>query len=131
MIRFLASVTLRLLANAVGLLVAALLLDGFTVDALSFVVVVVVFTLVELFLDPLITKISLKYVSALRGGVALATTLVGLIVATLVGDGLQISGLSTWIAGTVIVWLGGVLAAVILPLFLFKKAMGRRQSSGA
>jgi len=126
MIRFLASIILRLLANAVGLLVAAVLLDDFKVDALSFVVVVVVFTLVELFLDPLMTKISLKYVSALRGGVALATTFVGLMVATLVGDGLQISGLGTWVAGTVIVWLGGVLAAVILPLFFFKKAMGKR-----
>ncbi len=128
MLRFLAAVVLRLLANAAGLLIAAALLDGFTVTAAAFVAVVVIFTAIEVVLDPLILKISIRYAPALRGGVALVTTFVGLVVTTIVSDGLTISGLSTWVVGTLIVWLGGVLAALILPLFLFKKVREQRQS---
>lgn len=129
MLRFIAAVVLRLLANAVGLLIAAAVLDGFTVTAAAFVVVVVLFTVIEVVLDPLMLKISLQYAPALRGGVALVTTLVGLIVVTLASDGLQIEGLTAWVVGTLIVWLGGVLAALILPLFLFKKVRQERRAS--
>ena len=129
MLRLLAAVALRLLANAAGLLIAAAVLDGFTVTAAAFVWVVVLFTLIEVVLDPLVLKISIQYAPVLRGGVALVTTLVGLIVVTIVSDGLQISGMTAWVVGTLIVWLGGVLAALILPLFLFKKAMSQRRAS--
>ncbi len=125
MIRFLASIALHLLANAAGLLIAALILDGFSIDAWTFVAVVLIFTAIEIVVEPLMTKISLKNAPALRGGVALVTTLVGLILAAWLSDGLTISGFSTWLIGALIVWLGSVLAAVILPLFLFRKATGR------
>lgn len=128
MLRFLAAVVLRLLANAAGLLIAAAVLDGFTVTTAAFIGVVVLFTLIEVVLDPLVLKMSVQYAPVLRGGVALVTTLVGLIVVTLVSDGLQIEGLTAWVVGTLIVWLGGVLAALILPLFLFKKVRSERQA---
>lgn len=131
MVRFLALTALRLLANAVGLLVAAAVLDGFTLDAVTFVVVVLVFTAVEVIVDPLMIKMSLTYAPVLRGGVALVTTFVGLVVVTLVTDGLTISGFTTWVLGTLIVWLAGVLAAIILPLFLFRKATGRQRGARA
>ena len=127
MLRLLAAIALHLLANAAGLAIAAALLEGFSVDVKTFVLVVVVFTTVEFVLAPLVTKMSLQYAAALRGGVALVTTLVGLIVTTLVTDGLRIDGLSAWVVGTLIVWLGGVLAALILPLFLFKNVTSERQ----
>ncbi|RPI29916.1 MAG: hypothetical protein EHM52_04170 [Actinomycetota bacterium] len=129
MLRFLAAVVLRLLANAAGLAIAAWLLDGFTVTAAAFITVVVIFTLIEVVLDPLVLKMSIQYAPVLRGGVALVTTLLGLIVVTLVSDGLTIEGLTAWVVGTLIVWLGGVLAALILPLFLFKKTMSQRRAS--
>lgn len=131
MVRFLASVALHLLANAVGLLVAALVLNGFSIDAWTFVIVVLLFSAIEIIIGPLMTSISVKYAPALRGGVALVTTLIGLVVAAWLSDGLTISGFSTWIVGTLIVWLGSVLAAVILPLFLFRKATGRSPRRGA
>ncbi|MBN2204954.1 MAG: phage holin family protein [Thermoleophilia bacterium] len=129
MLRLLAAVVLRLLANAAGLLIAAAVLDGFTVTATAFVWVVILFTLIEVVLDPLVLKISIQYAPVLRGGVALVTTLVGLIVVTIVSDGLQISGMTAWVVGTLIVWMGGVLAALVLPLFLFKKTMSQRRAS--
>lgn len=127
MLRLLAAIVLHLLANAAGLAIAAALLEGFSVDVTTFVLVVVVFTTVEFVLAPLVTKMSLQYAAALRGGVALVTTLVGLIVTALVTDGLRIDGLSAWVVGTLIVWLGGVLAALILPLFLFKTVTSERR----
>jgi putative membrane protein len=130
MLRFLAAVVLRLLANAVGLAFAAWLLDGFSVSAAAFIGVVIVFTLIEVVLDPLILKMSLQYVPALRGGVALVTTLVGLIVTTLISDGLTINGATAWIVGTLIVWLGAVIAALILPLFVFKSVREQRKADG-
>ena len=129
MLRLLAAVVLRLLANAAGLLIAAAVLDGFRVTATAFVWVVVLFTLIEVVLDPLVLKISIQYAPVLRGGVALVTTLVGLVVVTIVSDGLQISGMTAWVVGTLVVWLGGVLAALILPLFLFKQTTSRRRAS--
>lgn len=131
MLRFLASIVLHLLANAAGLAIAAALLDGFSVDAAAFIVVVVVFTAIEVVLGPLVVKISIQYAPALRGGIALVTTLVGLIVTTLVTDGLTIDGLTAWVVGTLIVWLGGVLAALILPLVLFKKVMSESKERRA
>jgi len=128
-LRLLAAVVLRLLANAAGLLIAAAVLDGFSVTATAFVWVVVLFTLVEVVLDPLVLKISIQYAPVLRGGVALVTTLIGLVVVVLVSDGLRIDGATAWVVGTLIVWLGGVLAAFILPLFLFKKVRQERKAS--
>ena len=125
--RFLASVVLHLLANAVGVALAAWLLDGFSVTAAAFVGVVILFTLIEVVLDPLVLKISLQYAPVLRGGVALVSTLVGLIVTTLISDGLAIDGLTAWVVGTLIVWLGGVLAALLLPLFIFKSVREERK----
>jgi O-antigen/teichoic acid export membrane protein len=62
------------------------------------------------------------------GGVALIATLVSLIVTTLLTDGLSISGLGTWIAATVIVWVGAVLAGFILPFLGLKKYLDDRRS---
>lgn len=127
MLRFLASVVLHLLANAVGVALAAWLLDGFSVTAAAFVGVVILFTLIEVVLDPLVLKISLQYAPVLRGGVALVSTLVGLIITTLISDGLTINGATAWVVGTLIVWLGGVLAALLLPLFIFKSVREERK----
>ena len=123
MIRLLARMTLELLANAVGLLVAAWLLDGFSMTASAFVVVVVIYSVLKFVLDPLILKMSIQYVPALRGGIALVTTLVSLVITSLVNDGLQIKGVDTWILATLIVWLFGLIASLLLPVFVFKNAL--------
>ena len=131
MLRLLAAIVLHLLANAAGLAIAAIVLEGFSIGATTFIVVVAVFSAIEFVLAPLVTKMSLQYAPALRGGLALVTTLVGLLVTTLLTDGLRIEGLSAWVVGTLIVWLGGVVAALVLPLFLFKKATSRRRGQPA
>ena len=128
MIRLIISAGIKLLANALGLIVAAVVLDDMTITGAAFVVAVLIFTVVEVLADPLLTKISLTSVPALRGGVALVTTFLGLVITAAVSDGLSISGTTTWILATLIVWLAALLAALILPLLFLKKAVNNRQA---
>ncbi|HEY5247067.1 MAG TPA: phage holin family protein [Dermatophilaceae bacterium] len=126
MIRMLVRVGIQLLANAIGLIVAAWVLDGMSISGAAFVVAVVIFTAVEVVADPLLTKIAIRSVPALRGGVALVTTFVGLLVTTWISSGLQIDGAQTWVLATLIVWLGALLAVLLLPVFLVKEAVQQR-----
>jgi putative membrane protein len=128
MVRMLISTGVHLLANAVGLLVAAVVLDDMTVSGVAFVIAVVLFTAVEVLVQPLFTKMAMKNVPALQGGTALVATFVGLVVTSIVSDGLEISGATTWVLATLIVWIASLLAAVILPLFLVKKAVSEKSS---
>lgn len=124
MIRFLASSALYLLSNAIGLLMAAWLLDGFSIQPVGFVVSVLIFTGIGILFEPFVTKMALRYIPALRGGIALVTTFIGLLITTNLTDGLSISGLNAWILAPLVIWLSVVLAGILLPLFLFKKALG-------
>ena len=130
MLRLIAQTVVEIAANAVGLLVAKWLLPGFAIDLRSFVIVVALFTAVRFILAPLIFKLSLKYVRAITGGIALVTTFVGLLVTTWLTDGLQITGFSTWVIATLVVWLFGVIAMLLLPLVIFKKTLAARSGSG-
>jgi putative membrane protein len=132
MIRLLISAVLHLAANAVGLLVADLVLDDMSVEWQGFIVAVVFFTVVEIILEPLFQKMALQTAPALRGGSALVTTLVGLIITDVIFDDFSISGVWTWVAATVIMWLGALIAALILPLiFLRNRADARAQPAAA
>ena len=123
MIRFLARSALTLIANAVGLLIAALVLPGFHINALGFVVSVLFFTVFEILFEPFVLSMAIKYMPALRGGIALVTTFVGLLLTVIFTSGLTIDNLTTWVLAPLIIWLAVVLAGVILPLFLFKSIL--------
>ena len=123
MLRFLAQTALTLLGNALGLLVASLLLPDFNVSVLGFVWSVVFFTIVQLILAPFIFKMAVDYLPAFRGGVALVTILVVLILTTLFTGGVEINGVMAWILAPLVIWLTTILAGVVLPLFLFKKTL--------
>lgn len=127
MLRFLASTTLYLLANAIGLFVASLVLDGFHINAIGFLVSLLFFTIAGVVLGPFILKMSLRYIPALSGGIALVTTFVGLFLTTLFTDGLTINGLSTWIMAPLIIWVVVLLAGILLPLVLFKKTLQKHR----
>jgi hypothetical protein len=125
--RLIASTVISLLANLVGLLVADALLDDMEVTASGFVVALVVFTLTSAIIQPFIQKVALTKQSALVGGTALVASLVGLIVADVVSDGISISGASTWLLAAVIVWGASLLAAMLLPLIIFKRTLEARR----
>jgi len=122
-LRLIVSFAIHLVANAVGLLVANLVLDDFTIEAGPFLWAVLIFTVVETFAGPLIMKIALQNAKGLMGGIALVVTFVGLLVTEIIADGFDINGVSTWIAATVIVWLAAMLAGLIIPVILVKRGV--------
>jgi putative membrane protein len=127
MIRLLVSTIIHLAANAVGLLVAALLLDGLSVSGTAFVIAVAIFTVVEVLVGPMIRQLAVTKANALLGSTALVVTLVGLLVTDVVSDGLRIEGFSTWAFATVIVWLASLLATFLLPLLVVKRKVEERR----
>lgn len=134
MVRFLIATGIRLLANAIGLIVAALILDGMSITGIGFVIAVVIFTVSEILFEPFLTKMAIKNVPALRGGIALVTTFIGLIITVLLSrlfdlNAITISGVSTWFLATMIVWVAALLAGIILPIFLVKKAVDERRDN--
>lgn len=128
MIRMLVSALFYVLANAVGLLLAALLLDGFDISPIAFIWAVLIFSAIEVVAGPLVTKISIKNVPALQGGVALVTTFVGLFLTELFVGGMVIGGLANWLAATLVVWIGTLIATLVLPMFLFKSVMQKQKA---
>ena len=131
MLRFLASTVITLAANAIGLLVAAVALSGFEVNAVGFIVSVGLFTLVEVLFEPFIISMALRYVPALRGGIALVTTVVGLLAVVTFTDGIQIDGFTTWLFAPLIIWLTVVVATLVLPLVMFKKTLSKVKENRA
>lgn len=107
---------------------AAAVLDGMSLNATGFVVAVAVFTVVFALLQPFLISVLRRSPGPVLGGVALIATLASLIITELLTDGLSIRGVGTWIAATVIVWLGSVLAAFILPYLGLKKYLEERRA---
>jgi putative membrane protein len=126
-IRLLVRTAIALVSNAVGLLVAAAVLDDVSIDVTGFLIAVIVFTVVFALMQPFLVSALRQSRAAVLGGVALIATLVSLIVTVLVTDGLSIDGVSGWILGTLVVWLASVLAGFILPLFGLKKFLDERR----
>jgi putative membrane protein len=127
MIRLVVRTAILLVANAVGLLVAASVLDGMELDAGGFVLAVVIFTVALALLQPFMAVQLRRAGSAALGGVALVASLLALIVTDVVSDGLSIDGVGTWIAAAVIVWAASLLAAFILPFLGLKKFLAERR----
>jgi uncharacterized membrane protein YvlD (DUF360 family) len=120
-VRFLVRTLVLLLANAIGLAVASVVLDGVDLNATGFLTAVVLYTVVVALMTPFLANQFRKRQSAALGGVALIATLVSLIVTAAISDGLSISGIGTWIAAAVIVWAASLVAAVLLPFLGLKK----------
>jgi len=67
-------------------------------------------------------KLALGHAEFLLGGTALISTVVALAVTSWISDSLQISGATTWVLATLIVWLAAMLAGLLLPALFLKKA---------
>lgn len=127
MVRLIFRTIIALAANAVGLIVAAAVLDDMRLDAVGFVVAVVIFTVVFALLQPFLIVQLRRSAPAAIGGIGLIATLVSLIITDLVSDGFTIDGVVTWLLAAVIVWASSVLAAFILPFLGLKRFLEERR----
>lgn len=130
MVKFVISTAFLLAANAVGLLVAAVVLADMEVGIGSFVIAVAIFTAVTAVVRPFIMKLALKHFEALMGGTALVSTLVGLVLTSILASGFTIRGAGTWLMATMIVWITAMLAGVALPAIFLKRQVEQRRADG-
>ncbi|WP_292832938.1 phage holin family protein [Microbacterium sp.] len=126
MIMFLVRAAIFLASAAVGLIVADLVLPGFSIswrDWWGFVLAIVIFAVLQSVLAPWIARMAERHAPALLGGIGIVSTFVALFIVVLIpGAGLVIDGLLTWILAPVLVWLVTALATWLLPaLFIRKK----------
>lgn len=121
MIRLVIRTAVMLVANAVGLIVAASILDGMSLDWSGLVWATVIYTVVFALMQPFLAVQARRRAGPLLGGVALIAALIALIVTNVISDGLNITGFATWIEAAVIVWIASLLAAFILPFLGLKK----------
>jgi len=123
LIRLLAVGVVALVANAVALLVGAIVLPNMTLNASGYLTAVLLFTLIAVLIEPLIRQSAMRSSPALLGSSSLVATLVSLILTAIIGDGLSISGLVTWVLATVVVWLVALGTRLLLPLIIFKRVL--------
>lgn len=129
MLRLVASATIALLADALGLIVAAIVVDGISITVLGFVVAVVVFAVVDLLVQPLLRQMAFKQAPALVGSSALVATIVSFVVTATFTDSLTVSGSTAWFLGPLVVWAVALTAQFLLPLVIFKKTMARARAA--
>ncbi|TFC91008.1 MULTISPECIES: phage holin family protein [Cryobacterium] len=130
MVRFLIRAVIFLGSAALGLWVASLVLEGFTLTWQGLLVTVLVFAAAQSILLPFIMKLTARNAPAFLGGVGLLSTFVALLIASVVGNGLVISGWQTWILATLVVWLVTAVATVTLPLLLLRRVVKQRGARG-
>jgi uncharacterized membrane protein YvlD (DUF360 family) len=128
MVVFLIRAFIFLASAALGLWIASLLVDGFSVTASGFLVVVVVFAVLQSILTPWFLVMSRKYANALTGAVGLVSTVAALFVATLIGDSLTIDGTTAWVLGSFTVWIVTMIGTLVLPLILLRNRVEKKRA---
>jgi hypothetical protein len=111
---------LLLASWATGLLVAAWIVPGVSSSVPGFIVAVVVFAVTQAALSLSILKLPHRYASLLLGGTGLALTIVALIVASILTNGIAIDGVKSWLATTAVVWLMTTIWTITLPELLVR-----------
>ncbi|SFK90324.1 phage holin family protein [Shimia haliotis] len=116
--KFILAAAAHLIANAVGLMLANILLGGFSINLLGIVVATLVFTVVSMILLPILRKVSEKKAPQLLGGLSLIVIFVGLWITSILVDGMTIDGLVAHAGATVLVWIGSMIAGILVPKYL-------------
>ena len=95
-----------LVGIAVGILLSSTLLSRFSITAAAVVQATLVFWLVHLVVTFVALRVLVREPSiALAGLLALASTIVSLIIVNAIVSGLTIHQIQTYVAATVIIWL--------------------------
>jgi putative membrane protein len=122
-IRLIFRTLIALLANAIGLIVAAVVLDGMHMSVGSFFLDLIIFTVITALLQPFVAA----QFRRLAIFAALIATFVALVITDALSDGMSINGLSTWIEATLIIWFVALIAAFILPFLGLKRFLENRR----
>jgi len=129
MVRFLIRTAIYFVAALIGIVLADIFLSGFNVSGwLSYVWVALIFGVIQAVLQPLFGQISERNAPMLTGGIGIISAFVALGITNLIAGALTIDGFATWLAAAVLVWLGGAIAAFVLPFIFVKNRVQERRS---
>ncbi len=99
---------------AVGLVLSSAVLDKFSLNATAVIEATLVFWVIHLAVGFVALKVLVREPSlALAGLLALAATVVSLIIVNAIVSGLYISSLQTYVLATAIVWLATAISDTI------------------
>ena len=99
---------------AVGLLVAAAALSGFSLDVTALVEATLIFWIIHLGVQIFALRVLVREPSiALAGLLAVASTVVSLILVNLIVSGLNIRGFQAYVGAALIVWLTTAVSDMI------------------
>lgn len=109
--RFFIGWLLGLAGNAIGLILASIILpeDQFSIElfSLSFFWAVLIFAILSAVFTWIVLKFLIRNAGSIVALTGLISTFLALLVTSLISDGLSISGWG-WIWGTLIVWVCGM-----------------------
>jgi len=129
MVRFLIRTAIYFVAALIGIVLADIFLSGFNVSGwLSYVWVALIFGVIQAVLQPFLGQISERNAPMLTGGIGIISAFVALGITNLIAGALTIDGFATWLAAAVLVWLGGAIAAFVLPFIFVKNRVQERRS---
>jgi hypothetical protein len=103
-----------LVGIAIGILVSATLLDGFSIDAGALVVATLLFWIVHIVVQFLALRVLIRQPSvALAGLLALASTVIALIAVNAIVSGMRVHGVDTYVLATLLIWVATTAADVV------------------
>jgi hypothetical protein len=112
---------------AVGILLSAGLLDDFEVTTAGVVWATLLFWIINIVAQFIALRVLIRQPSvALAGLLALASTIISLIVVNLIVDDISISGAGTYILATLIIWICTAVADMIGTALIRARRRDRR-----
>ena len=106
-------VVASLLGAFAGILLADALLGGFSASVRTVVTATIVFWIVHLIVDFVALRVLVRNPSVATAGLlALASTVISLIIVNIAVSGLKISGAGTYLGATLIIWITTTVATV-------------------
>ncbi len=128
LVRWAIRIGMGLAGAAVGLLVSAAVLSGLSISATALIEATVVFWLVHLAVQFLALRVLIRQPSvALAGLLAIASTIVALIIVSLVVSGLHVRGADTYLFATLIIWLTTAGADFVGQRMIRDRRLDRRE----
>ena len=116
-----------LVGVAIGILLASVILADMSISATALVETTLIFWLVHIGVQFLALRILVRQPSvALAGLLAIAATIISLVIVVLIVSGLHIRGLSTYLFVTLIIWTATALADLFGTRIIRDRRKGRR-----
>jgi len=116
-----------LVGAAAGIVLASVVLTDMSISASALVETTVIFWLVHIGVQFLALRILVRQPSvALAGLLAIAATIISLVIVVIIVSGLHIRGLSTYLFATLIIWIATALADLIGTRMIRDRRQDRR-----